>query len=61
MYDNTPYCGNAFTACDTDGGSSQTYSIGETGPKGVGMAFYVTDGSLHVLKVAPDNQNTSAA
>jgi hypothetical protein len=50
-----------FTACDTDGGSSQIYAIGKTGPSVVGIVFYVTDGGVHGLKMAPDDQNASAA
>jgi hypothetical protein len=29
------------------------YAIGDTGPSGVGIVFYVTDGGLHGLEVAP--------
>jgi len=41
----------AFTSCDNDDGgdSSKTYAIGDTGPSGVGIVFYVTDGGLHGL------------
>ena len=46
-----------------DGGtgevSSKTYAIGETGPSGVGIVFYITDGGLHGLEAAPYDQITS--
>ena len=48
--------------CDTGGGGSNpavTYAIGDTGPSGVGIVFYITDGGLHGLEVAPVDQNTS--
>jgi len=55
-----------FTACGDDGGdgnviSEKTYAIGDTGPSGVGIVFYVTDGGLHGLEVAPVDQSTGAA
>lgn len=34
-----------------------TYAIGDTGPSGVGLVFYVTDGGVHGLEVAPDDQS----
>jgi len=37
------------------------YSIGDTGPSGVGLVFYVTDGGLHGMEVAPEDQSTGAA
>ena len=33
-----------------------TYAIGDTGPAG-GIVFYVTDGGLHGLEAAPDDQS----
>ncbi|MFP4562045.1 MAG: DUF1566 domain-containing protein [Spirochaetia bacterium] len=48
-----------FTACAPDGGTV-TYEIGETGPSGVGIVFYVTDGGLHGLEAAPEDQSSSA-
>jgi hypothetical protein len=48
--------------CDTagsKGGATTTtnkptvYSIGDTGPSGVGIVFYITDGGLHGMEVAP--------
>ena len=48
--------------CDTGGGGSNpavTYAIGDTGPSGVGIVFYITDGGLHGLEVAPVDQSTS--
>ena len=50
-----------FTACAPDGGSSQTYDIGDTGPSGVGIVFYVSDGGLHGLEAAPEDQSAGAA
>jgi len=35
----------------------QTYTIGETGPSGVGIVFYITDGGLHGLEAAPVDQS----
>ena len=40
-----------------DGGT--TYAIGDTGPSGVGIVFYVSDGGLHGLEVAPVDQGTN--
>lgn len=46
-----------FTACfDDDEDPAKTYAIGDTGPSGVGIVFYVTDGGLHGLEVAPVDQ-----
>ena len=48
--------------CDTGGGGSNPtviYAIGDTGPSGVGIVFYVTDGGLHGLEAAPSDQSTS--
>ena len=36
------------------------YAIGDPGPSGVGIVFYVTDGGLHGLEVAPDDQSAGA-
>ena len=54
----------AFTACDPDGGSggdgaTVTYEIGDNGPSGVGIVFYVSDGGLHGLEVAKVDQSTT--
>ena len=35
---------------------SVTYEIGDTGPAG-GIVFYVTDGGLHGLEAAPEDQD----
>lgn len=45
----------------SDGGGSSvvTYAIGDTGPSGVGIVFYITDGGLHGLEAAPSDQGTS--
>src|SRR6056297_3727599 len=50
--------------CDMGGGGSTsavTYAIGDPGPSGVGIVFYVTDDGLHGLEVAPVDQSTGAA
>ena len=47
---------------DSDEGEPPvTYAIGDTGPSGVGIVFYVTDGGLHGLEVSPVDQSISAA
>ncbi len=38
-----------------------TYSIGDIGPSGVGIVVYISDGGLHGLEVASEDQATSAA
>ena len=45
-----------------DDGDTQsiTYTIGDTGPSGVGIVFYVSDGGLHGYEVAPVDQSTSS-
>jgi hypothetical protein len=52
-----------ITGCDTGGssggGDPTVYAIGDTGPSGVGIVFYITDGGLHGLEVAPSDQSTS--
>ncbi len=58
----------AFTACEAGGtGSSDgstsgptIYAIGDTGPSGVGIVFYITDGGLQGLEVAPEDQHVGA-
>jgi hypothetical protein len=54
----------ADTTAVTGGGGSNpavTYAIGDTGPSGVGIVFYITDGGLHGLEVAPVDQSTFQA
>ncbi len=60
----------AFTACEEGGtGSSDgspsgptTYDIGDIGPSGVGIVFYISDDDgLQGMEVAPYDQSTSAA
>jgi len=48
------------TGCNlSDGDSPPTkYAIGDTGPSGVGIVFYVTDGGLHGLEVSTVDQST---
>ena len=50
----------SFTGCSGDGNSlsSTTYAIGDTGPSGVGIVFYITEGGLHGLEAAPTDQGT---
>ena len=48
----------SFTACNPDGGI--VYEIGDIGPSGVGIVFYVSDGGLHGLEAAPEDQNAGA-
>lgn len=52
----------SFTGCSDDGNSLTltTYAIGDTGPSGVGIVFYITDGGLHGLETAPSDQSTNA-
>ena len=50
--------------CDTGGSNDDgdtVYAIGGTGPSGVGIVFYITDGGLHGLEVASEDQGTDAA
>jgi hypothetical protein len=37
--------------------ASKTYAVGNSGPSGVGIVFYVTDGGLHGLEAAPVGWN----
>lgn len=48
----------ALSGCNLNGDSSggTTYDIGDIGPSGVGIVFYVTDDGLHGLEVAPVDQ-----
>lgn len=62
-----------FAGCDSSGagggaggggggdGGTATYEIGDPGPSGVGIVFYVTDGGLHGLEVAPIDQHDLAS
>ncbi len=47
-----------FTGCETDAAGPKTYDIGDIGPSGVGIVFYITDGGVHGLEVAPTDQGT---
>jgi hypothetical protein len=47
-----------LTSCDTQ--VSGYYTIGGTGPSGVGTVFYVTGDGLHGFEVAPANWNGAA-
>ena len=49
-------------SCPQDDGSTATqYAIGDTGPSGVGIVFYITDGGSHGLEAAPSLWNGGAA
>jgi len=37
------------------------YALGDTGPSGVGVVFYITDGGTNGLEVAPEDQGTDIA
>lgn len=49
-------CGGGGSSGGNSGG--QTYAIGDTGPSGVGIVFYVTDGGLHGFEAAPADYTT---
>ena len=54
----------AFSGCDDggdDGKISKTYAIGDIGPSGAGIVFYINEGGLHGLEVAPEDQSAGAA
>ena len=47
--------------CESGGSSNgTTYAIGDTGPSGVGIVFYVINDGLHGLEAAPDDQVSGA-
>ncbi|HPS57881.1 MAG TPA: DUF1566 domain-containing protein [Spirochaetota bacterium] len=51
----------AFTNCDNaTGEDSKKYAIGDIGPSGRGIVFYVTDEGLHGLEAAPVDQYINA-
>jgi len=58
-----------FAGCDSSGagagggggGETATYEIGDPGPSGVGIVFYISDGGVHGLEVAPDDQHELAS
>ena len=53
-----------FTACgdysDDTSSPAVIYAVGDTGPSGTGIVFYVTDGGLHGLEAAPSGWNGTA-
>ena len=64
----TVLCLGFFVACPSPTSPSPTspaavpvstgpLSIGDTGPSGVGIVFYVTDGGIHGLEAAPGDQS----
>lgn len=55
----------ALTSCGEEGSPGIIspgggYAIGDTGPSGVGLVFYISDGGLHGYEVAPVDQGTAA-
>ena len=44
-----------LSSCNNEG--SSRFYIGETGPSGIGIVFYVTDGGIHGMEVAPSDQD----
>ena len=46
-----------LTGCSEPGQDPVTYAIGDIGPSGVGIVFYITDGGIHGLEAAPSDQN----
>ena len=46
---------------DDDETPATLYAIGDIGPSGVGIVFYITDGGLHGLEAAPSDQSASQA
>lgn len=49
----------ALFAIGCSASGAGTYEIGDIGPSGVGIVFYVTDGGLHGLEAAPADQSAS--
>jgi len=43
----------------TNGGTTtdKLYAFGDTGPSGVGIVFYITDGGLHGLEASTNDQS----
>ena len=54
-------CENMYNDIKDEIETCKTYAIGDTGPSGVGLVFYITDGGLHGLEAAPSDQSTSQA
>jgi len=50
-----------FSGCSEAGQDPVTYAIGDIGPSGAGIVFYVTTDGLHGLEAAPEDQNGGAA
>lgn len=50
---------SSMTACSSGGWGEQAhiYAIGDTGPSGVGIVFYISDGGVHGLEAAPPQWN----
>ena len=52
----------SFIGCpDESGDDETTYAIGNIGPSGVGIVFYITDGGLHGLEAASGDQGSLIA
>jgi len=47
--------------CTSPSSGGNGYAIGDIGPSGVGIVFYITDGGLHGLEAAPSLWNGGAA
>lgn len=45
---------------ETGGTVVSGYAIGDIGPSGVGLVFYVSDGGEHGMEVAPEDQSASS-
>jgi len=46
-------CGGGGSSNDTSVPPKTQFAIGDIGPSGVGIVFYITDGGLHGLEAAP--------
>ncbi len=46
---------------EVGGEETKTYAIGDIGPSGVGIVFYISNGGLHGLEAAPSLWNGGAA
>ncbi|PKL39250.1 MAG: DUF1566 domain-containing protein [Spirochaetae bacterium HGW-Spirochaetae-1] len=45
---------------DAGNSNGKTYAIGDIGPSGAGIVFYITDGGLHGLEAASSDQSISS-
>lgn len=51
--------GSSSSDSDDDETPTKLYAIGDTGPSGVGIVFYITDGGLHGLEAASSDQSNT--